>query len=95
MNEKEKIAFQNYVRQVLVDLGKELHYLLDKPVEEWDEYDQANWKNILAQYKSPLSRFEMQELVNEIRKRLNESPGLVTPVQELIEWYNKKIEENE
>ena len=29
--------------EILTKLSKELHYLMEKPIDNWDEYDESNW----------------------------------------------------
>lgn len=41
---KESMPSQEEVTNFLEKFGQELHYLYDKPVSSWDEYDLANWK---------------------------------------------------
>ncbi|MFT4313051.1 MAG: hypothetical protein ACMXYA_01465 [Candidatus Woesearchaeota archaeon] len=33
-------------REVLSQLGKDCHYLMAKPISDWDEYDESNWNAI-------------------------------------------------
>lgn len=35
--------------EVLIKLGRVPHYLLHKPIKEWDEYDVSNW-NAITRY---------------------------------------------
>jgi hypothetical protein len=32
--------------EILTKLCRETHYLMVKPVEDWDEYDESNWNSI-------------------------------------------------
>lgn len=41
---KEGMPSQEEVTNFLEKFGQELHYLYDKPVSSWDEYDLSNWK---------------------------------------------------
>jgi len=32
--------------EILAKLGKETHYLMQKPLQDWDEYDESDWDAI-------------------------------------------------
>jgi hypothetical protein len=41
---EEGMPSQEEVMDFLRSKGEETHYLMDKPVSTWDEYDLSNWK---------------------------------------------------
>ena len=51
MNEELQMPTQDQVTKFFTKTQQELHYLYDKPVEDWDEYDLSNWKAKLRKYK--------------------------------------------
>jgi hypothetical protein len=48
-NEKEKdyVVDSSNVHSTLAQLGLQTHYLADKPLADWDEYDRSNFKSLL------------------------------------------------
>ncbi len=41
-----KIPTEVAKRKFFEETSNELHYLYEKPVKEWDEYDESNWKSL-------------------------------------------------
>jgi hypothetical protein len=75
------------VRKMLVELGKETHYLLDKPIDSWDEYDWGNYHSIAYVYELPLKKVSTDKLLEEIAKRIGGAPGILVGLKKIIEDY--------
>ena len=72
-SDKSKMPTQDQVTKFFTKTQQELHYLSDKPVEDWDEYDLSNWKAKLRKYK------EGRPQLSEAKKKEKKDPPLGKP----------------
>lgn len=58
-NEKERdyVVDTNNVHATLKQLGLQTHYLADKPIPDWDEYDKSNFESLLKKAGKLTPRF--------------------------------------
>ena len=73
LNEELQMPTQDQVTKFFTKTQQELHYLSDKPVEDWDEYDLSNWKAKLRKYK------EGRPQLSEDKKKKKKDPPLNKP----------------
>lgn len=55
--EKDYVEDNNNVHATLAQLGLQTHYLADKPIPDWDEYDRSNFKSLLKKAGKFTPRF--------------------------------------
>jgi hypothetical protein len=63
MLEESNMPSQEEVNKFFSDTQQEIHYLNNKPVKDWDEYDMSNWKSKLR--KKELGRPQFGESLKE------------------------------
>lgn len=73
VNEESQMPTQDQVTKFFTKTQQELHYLYDKPVEDWDEYDLSNWKAKLRKYK------EGRPQISEGKKKEKKDPPIGKP----------------
>jgi len=99
--EKQRPNNIEQVRKTLLQLGKENHYLLSKPLEDWSEGDFSSYSaavlaNQIAKDSILLKDVQLQDIADELRVRLYEggtvtSQGVYRKIQQLIEDYENYL----
>ena len=63
-----QIPSQKEVDAFFKSKGDELHYLANKPVEKWDEYDYSNWKKLTSK-RQPTFEGIAEKLAKQLKSR--------------------------
>lgn len=84
------------VKLFLQEIGEELHYLYDKPVHTWDEYDTSNWIAKVKKYTKmkndgqlPTSNIKHQTSYDEFKVIFEDENG--KPQEEIHIYYSDAL----
>ena len=79
IDEAKNIPSQQDVTKFFTDTNQETHYLFDKPVKDWDEYDLSNWKAKLKKKEQGRPQFGEQLDEKKKAKKKKKDPPLNKP----------------
>ena len=68
---ESNIPSQEEVNKFFSDTQQEIHYLNDKPVKDWDEYDMSNWKSKLRKKELGRPQFSESDTLQEKLKGID------------------------
>jgi hypothetical protein len=71
MLEESNMPSQEEVNKFFSDTQQEIHYLNNKPVKDWDEYDMSNWKSKLRKKELGRPQFSESDTLQEKLKGID------------------------